>query len=91
VVYELREYGIQSRRLSWFQASEGSRKLLRPKVFRDTVTLRCWNLPSVGQLLVDQPSRLSVPGPVCPVLHELRGDWNLPRRGTGERSVQTCQ
>jgi len=28
----------------------------------------------VGQLLVDQPGGNLVPGPVCPVLHELRGD-----------------
>ena len=72
--YELREDGIQSQRLSWLQASKGSSKLLRPKGFKDAVTLRCWNLPSIGQLLVDQPSGLSVPGPVCPVLHRLRGD-----------------
>ena len=72
--YELREVGVQSWRLSWPQASEGSSKLLRPKEFRDTVTLRGWNLPQVGQLLVDQPSGLAIPGPVCPVLHELRGD-----------------
>jgi len=32
VEYELREDGIQSRRLSWLQASEGISKLLRPKV-----------------------------------------------------------
>ena len=74
VEYELREDGIQSRRLSWFQASEGSSKLLRHKGFRDTVTLRCWNLPWVGQFLVDEPGGLGTPGPVCPVLHELRGD-----------------
>jgi len=70
----LREDGIQYRRLSWLQASEDSSKLLRPKSFRDTVTLRCWNLPSVRQLLVDQPGGLSIPDLVCPVLHELRGD-----------------
>jgi len=45
VEYKLREDGIQSQRLSWLQASEGSRKLLWPKGFRDTVTLKCWNLP----------------------------------------------
>jgi len=43
--YELREDGVQSRRLSWLQASEGSSKLLRPKGFRDTVTLRCCDFP----------------------------------------------
>jgi len=74
VEYELRENGIQSRRLSWLQASEGSSKLLPSKGFRDTVTLRCWNLPQVKQLLVDEPGGLAVPGLVCPVLHKLRGD-----------------
>jgi len=39
VEYKLREDGIQSRRLSWLQVSEGSSKLLWPKGFRDTVTL----------------------------------------------------
>jgi len=39
VEYELWEDGVQSRRLSWLQASDGRRKLLRPKGFRDTVTL----------------------------------------------------
>jgi len=34
----------------------------------------CWNVPEVRQLLVDEPGRLAEPGPVCPVLHELRGD-----------------
>jgi len=58
--YELREDGVQCRRLSWLQASESSSKLLRSKVFRDTVTLRCWNLPYVGQLLVDQPGGLAI-------------------------------
>ena len=72
--YKLREDGIQSWRLSWLQASEVSNKLLRPKGFRDTVALRCRNLPQVGHLLVDEPGGLAAPGPVCPVLHELRGD-----------------
>ena len=53
--YKLRQDGIQSWKLSWLQASEGSSKLLRPKGFGDTVTLRCWNLPQVGQLFVDEP------------------------------------
>jgi len=35
------EDGVQSQRLSWLQASEDGRKLLQPKGFRDTVTLRC--------------------------------------------------
>jgi len=74
VEHDLRKNGIQSRRLSWLQASEGSSQLLRPKGFGDTVSLRCWNLPSVGQLLADQPGGLLVLGPMCPVLHELRGD-----------------
>jgi len=74
VEYELWDDGIQSRRLSWLQASEGSSKLLRCKGFRDTVTLRCWNLPTVRQLLVDQPGELSISDPVCPVLHELCDD-----------------
>jgi len=72
--YKLREDGIQSWKLSWLQASEGSSKLLRPKGFGDTVTLRCWNLPKVGQLLVDEPGGLAAASPLCPVLHELRGD-----------------
>jgi len=72
--YELREDGVQSRRFSWLQASEGSSKLLRPKRFRDTVTLRYWNLPQVGQPLVGEREGLAIPGLVCPVLHELRGD-----------------
>jgi len=38
------------------------------------VTLRCRNLPLVGQVLVDEPGGLAAPGPVCPVLHELQGD-----------------
>ena len=38
------------------------------------MTLRCWNLPQVGQLFVDEPGGLEAPGPMCPVLHELRGD-----------------
>jgi len=29
--YKFREDGVQSRRLSWLQASEGSSKLLQPK------------------------------------------------------------
>ena len=35
---KLREDGIQSRRLSWLQASEGSSKLLRSIGFTDTMT-----------------------------------------------------
>jgi len=45
VEYKIRKDGIQSWRLSWLHASEGNSKLLRPKGFRDTVTLRCWDLP----------------------------------------------
>ena len=71
--YELREDGIRSRRLSWFQASEGSSNLLRSKGLKDTVTPRCWDLPQVGQLLIDQPGGLAPASPVCPVLHKLRG------------------
>ena len=74
VEYELREDGIQSRRLFWLKASEGSSKLLRPKGFRDTVTLRFWNLPSVDWKIVDHPGGLSVSGTVCLVPHKLRGD-----------------
>jgi len=55
VEYELLEDGIESQGLSWLQASDGGSKLIRPKGFRDTVTLWCWNLPLVGQLFVDQP------------------------------------
>jgi len=73
VEYELREDGVQSRRFSWLQASEGSSKLFRPEGFGDTVTLRCWNLPLVAQRLVDQPGGLAVAGLVCSVLHQLRG------------------
>jgi len=32
--YKLREDGVQSRRFSWLQASEGSSKLFRPEGFR---------------------------------------------------------
>jgi len=42
--------------------------------FRDTVILSCWNLLQAGQLLVDEPGGLVAPSPMCPVLHELRGD-----------------
>ena len=66
--------GVQSRRFSWLQASEGSSKLFRPEGFGHTVTLRCWNLPKVGLLLVDEPGGLSVAIIVCPILHQLRGD-----------------
>jgi len=38
------------------------------------VTFRCRNLPQVGQQLLDQPGELAAPSPVCPHLHELRGD-----------------
>ena len=34
----------------------------------------CWNLPLVGQLLVNEPGGLAVARLVCPVLHQLRGD-----------------
>jgi len=86
VEYKFRENGIQSRRVSWLQAHEGSSKLLWRKGFRDTVALRCWNLPKVGQLLVDEPGGLAVPGPVCPVIHELRGDA-VCRDGAQARGV----
>jgi len=43
--YKLLEDGVQSRRFSWLQASEGSIKLFWPERFGDTVILRCWNLP----------------------------------------------
>jgi len=71
---ELWEDGIQSRKFSWFQASEGSSKLLPSEEFRDTVTLGCRNLPQVVMLLVDEPGGLAAPSLVCPVLHELQGD-----------------
>ena len=74
VEYKHWEDGIQSWRLSWFPASEGSSKVFRPEGFRDTVTLRCWNLPYVGQLFADEPGRLAPACLVCPVLHELEGD-----------------
>ena len=64
--YKLREDGIQSRRFSWLQASEGCSKLFRPERFGVTVTLRCWNLPKVGQLFVDEPDGLAVASLVCP-------------------------
>jgi len=38
--YKLQEDGIQSRRLSWLQASEGSSKLFQPEGFGDSMTLR---------------------------------------------------
>ena len=72
MVYKLREDGVQSRRLSWLQASEGSSKLFRPEGFGDAVTLRCCLESSIGrQLLVDKPGGLAAAGLVCPVLHEL--------------------
>jgi len=37
--YKLGEDVVQSRRLSWVQASKGSNKLLRPEGLRETVTL----------------------------------------------------
>jgi len=74
VEYKLQEDGVQSPRFSWLQASKGSSQLFRPERFGDTVTLRCWNLPLVGQLFVDEPSGLAVASLVCPVLHQLRGD-----------------
>jgi len=43
--YKFWEDRIQSWRVPWLQASEGSRKFLWPKGFRDTVTLSCRNLP----------------------------------------------
>jgi len=66
VEYKFLAVGIQSRRFSWLQRSEGSSKLLRPKGFRDTMTLRCWNPPYVGQLLLDKPGGLATASPVCP-------------------------
>jgi len=81
VEYKLREDGIQSRRHSWLQASEGSCKLFRPKGFGNTVNLRCWNLPLVGQLLVDEPGGLAAARLVCPVLHELRGNGIFAKTG----------
>jgi len=47
------------------------------------VTLRCRNLPLVGQVLVDETGGLTAPGPVCPVLHELRGDGVCRDRAQG--------
>jgi len=38
------------------------------------VTIRCWNLPQVGQLFVDEPGGLTATGLVCPVLYELRSN-----------------
>jgi len=38
------------------------------------VTLRCWNLPQVGQLLVDESGGLVVASFVCPILHQLHGN-----------------
>jgi len=35
------------------------------------VTLRYWNLPYIGQLLVDEPGILAGAGPVCPVLQAM--------------------
>jgi len=72
--YKLREYGIQLRRLSWVQGAEGESKLLWPKKVRDTVTLRSWDRPYVGEVLVDKPGRHVAHSPVCPVRHKLRGD-----------------
>jgi len=54
-------------------------KLIRPKGFRDTVTLWCWNLPLVGQLFVDQPGWFAITGPVCRSSRVARR-WSLPRR-----------
>ena len=71
VEYKLREHGNQSKGLSWLQASEGRSTFLQSKGSRDTVTVRCWNLAHVGQLLVDEPGTFAIPSPVCPVIHEL--------------------
>ena len=38
------------------------------------MTLKCWNLPEVRQLFVDEPGGLTAASLVCPVLHKLRGD-----------------
>jgi len=73
VEYKLWKDEIQSRRLSLFQASEGS-KLLRSKGFTDTVTLKCRNFPPVGQLLVDELGGLAILGLVRLVPHKLRDD-----------------
>jgi len=45
VDYKLREDIIQTRRLSWLQAPESGSKLLWHEEARDTVSLRCWDLP----------------------------------------------
>jgi len=78
-------------RLPWLQVPEGSSKLLRPKGFIDTVTFRCRNLPQVGQLLVEEPDGIEAPSPVCPVLHELRGDGVCRDGAQARGSVQICQ
>jgi len=87
--YELREGGIQSRRLSWLQASEGSSKLLRPKGFRRYCD------PQVLESSIGRTAAFEWPGglaaPSVPRSSEVARRWNFPKRGTGERSVQTCQ
>jgi len=53
---------------------EGGSKHLWTKRVRDTVSLRCWDLPHVGHPLVDELGGIVALCPVCPILHELRGD-----------------
>jgi len=53
-------------RLSWLEATDGGSKFLLPERVGDAVTLRCCDLPQVGQLLVDKPGR-----PAAPVLKNL--------------------
>jgi len=54
------------------------------------VTLRCWSLTKVGQLLVDEPSGLAIPSLVCPFFTSCEA-MEFAETGTGERSAQTCQ
>ena len=90
VEYKLREDGIQARRLSWPQVPEGGSKPLCPERVRDIASLRSWDLPFVEQLLVDKPGEFAAPS-LCSRSSRVARRWSLPRRGTGTRSVQTCQ
>ena len=64
-------WSINSRKMESNPGHFSGFRRLRAASSSDTVTLRCWNLPQVGQLLVDEPGGLAAASPVCPVLHEL--------------------
>ena len=87
--YKLREDGIQFRRLSCLQASEGSSKLLRPKgseiLWPSGVGIFHRSDSCLLTSLIASRPPSSVP---CPSRAARR--WRLPRQGTGERSTYAC-